>query len=63
MDCHGVKGLALESFSYPLSQAELEDIKIIIVGNNVMVKLNSKTIYQAECVNLGDGSAGANARS
>ena len=61
-DKNGVKGLALEDFDYPLSQAELENLKITIVDNSVIVKLNGETIYHGECVNLGDGSPGANAR-
>ena len=61
-DKNGVKGLALEDFDYPLSQAELEAIEIIIVENTVLVKLKGETIYQGAVVNLGDGSPGANAR-
>lgn len=62
VDKHGMKGLALESFSYPLSQTELEQLEIIIVENTVLVKLDGVTIYHGTCVNLGDGSPGANAR-
>lgn len=61
-DKNGVKGLALEDFEYPLSQAELETLEIIIVDNSVLVKLDGATIYQGAVVNLGDGSPGANAR-
>lgn len=61
-DKNGVKGLALEDFEYPLSQAELEALEIIIVENTVLVKLDGATIYQGAVVNLGDGSPGANAR-
>lgn len=61
-DKNGVKGLALEDFEYPLSQAELETLEIIIVENTVLVKLDGATIYQGAVVNLGDGSPGANAR-
>ena len=61
-DQNGTKGLALESFSYPLSQTEYEQLEIVIVENSVMVRLHGETIYQGECVNLGDGSPGANAR-
>ena len=62
IDKNGVKGLALEDFEYPLSQAELETLEIIIVENTVLVKLDGTTIYQGAVVNLGDGSPGANAR-
>lgn len=61
-DKNGTKGLALSDFSYPLTQAELERLEITIVENTVIVKLNGETIHQAECVNLGDGTPGANAR-
>ena len=35
---------------------------ITIIENNVIVKLDGETIYHGTCVNLGDGSPGANAR-
>ena len=62
VDQNGVKGLALEDFNYPLSQTELDSLVITIVEDNVIVKLDGKTIYHGKCVNLGDGSAGANAK-
>jgi len=61
-DKNGVKGLALEDFDYPLSQAELEALDIVIVEDTVIIKLNGERIYQGTVVNLGDGSPGANAR-
>lgn len=62
VDQHGVKGIALENFSYPLSQAELDALVITIVEDTVIIKLNGETIYHGACVNLGDGSPGANSR-
>lgn len=61
-DSYGTKGLALEDFSYPLSANELANLKIKIVENEVIVKLEEEVIYRGVCVNLGDGSPGANAR-
>lgn len=52
-DKNGVKGLALSDFSYPLTQAELEQLEYIIVENSVIVKLDGETIYHGKCVNLG----------
>ncbi|MCM1404390.1 MAG: serine hydrolase [Prevotella sp.] len=62
VDQHGTKGLALSDFSYPLTQAELERLEITIIENTVIIKLDGTTIYQGDCVNIGDGSPGANAR-
>jgi len=62
IDNQGTKGLALADFSYPLSQAELDTIQINIVNNSVIIKLHGETIYHGECINLGDGSPGENAR-
>lgn len=61
-DKNGTKGLALSDFSYPLSQAELDQLDISIIENTVIVKLRGETIYHGECVNLGDGTPGANVR-
>ncbi len=61
-DSYGTKGLALEDFSYPLSANELANLKIKIIENEVIVKLKEEVIYRGVCVNLGDGSPGANAR-
>jgi len=41
--------IAIEDFFYPLSDAELEVIKITLDGEEVVVTLNDKEIYRAEC--------------
>ncbi len=51
-DQNGNKALALSDFSYPLTQAELEQLTYNIVENTVIVKLNGETIYQGDCVKL-----------
>ena len=61
-DKNGLKGLALEDFCYPLSAAELDNLDITMVDNTVLVKLKGETIYHGACVNLGDGTPGANVR-
>lgn len=61
-DRHGTKGLALSDFSYPLTQSELEHLDIEIVENMVTIRLAGDVIYHGECVNLGDGTPGANVR-
>ncbi len=58
----GTKGIALADFAYPLTEAELADLNIAINGNLVTIKLGETVIYTGEVVNIGDGSAGANAR-
>jgi len=55
-DKNGVKGLALADFSYPLTQNELEHLEYTIVENSVIIKLDGKTIYHGDCVNLGNGA-------
>lgn len=56
VDKNGIQGLALNNFSYPLTQTELEQLEYTIVENTVLIKLNGTTIYHGECVNLGNGS-------
>ena len=53
VDKNGVKGLAVNNFSYPLTQTEVEALGYNIVDNSVIVKLDGATIYHGDCVNLG----------
>lgn len=53
VDCHGIKGLALADYSYPLTEKEQGELEYTIVENSVIVKLHGATIYHGECVNLG----------
>ena len=55
-DNNGVKALALQNFSYPLTEKELGELEYNIVENSVIVKLNGETIYHGDCVNLGGWS-------
>ena len=59
----GTKGIALDDFVYPLTEAELAEVDIALDGNTVTVKFDGAVIYTGEAVNIGDGSAGANTRT
>ena len=49
-DCgDGLCAIAIEDFSYPLSDTELEQIKITLDREEVVIKLRDKEIYRAEC--------------
>lgn len=56
VDQYGVKGLALQDFSYPMTTTEHEQVEMTIVENTVLVKLHGETIYHGDCVNLGMGN-------
>ncbi len=58
----GTMGIALADFAYPLTDAELAELDITLVGNTVTIKFEGKVIYTGYAVNIGDGSPGANAR-
>ena len=55
-DKNGKQGLALTNFSYPLTQAELEQLEYTLMENSVIVKLRGETIYHGDCVNLGNSA-------
>lgn len=61
-DSYGTKGIAMENFAYPLTANELANLDIKIDGNTVTIKLGEQVIYTGNCVNIGDGTPGANAR-
>jgi len=45
----GICAIAIEDFFYPLSDAELDDIKITLDKEEVVITLKDKEIYRAEC--------------
>jgi len=48
-DCDGICAIAAEDFFFPLSDAELDQIEIKLDKEEVVITLNEKEIYRAEC--------------
>jgi len=46
---NGLCAIAIEDFFYPLSDAEFDNLKITLDGDEVVIKLKDKEIYRAEC--------------
>jgi D-alanyl-D-alanine carboxypeptidase len=44
-----LEAIAIEDFTYPLSDAELDRLKIALDGEEIVITLDNKEIYRAQC--------------